>query len=307
MCARRVLLAAVPAALPACGGEVVVLGDDAPAIAFLRDGEPVERGAGLPVSGINSREADENPTLTGDLLEVFFTSRREPGLGRGDIWAASRSSRQLAFGEPELVRASSEFLETSPAISPDGLTLWFGSDRPGAMGGEGDLDIWRVERASRQHDWGEPRLEVTLNSTERDIPRSPTPGGWMPLASERSGASGGYQTYLARRLEGGDFSEPELLAELVVEGRSMVDGALSIDGRLLFFSRSAPEEPADLYLAWRFQPRGSFVGELALSALNTRSGERDPWLSPDGALLFFSTDRLGEEDIFAVPVRLPTF
>ena len=66
-------------AIAACGGEVITLGEATPEAVFLRDGVPVEAQAGLPVANINDRGPDENPTLTADLLEIYFTSRREIG------------------------------------------------------------------------------------------------------------------------------------------------------------------------------------------------------------------------------------
>src|SRR4029077_18458345 len=86
--------------------------------------------------------------------------------------------------------------ETSAAISADGLTLWFGSDRPG---GSGDLDIWMTTRATRGAAWSAPSNLKALSSANKDIPRPPGQHGLvMPPASDRA-TPGLYQTYLSER------------------------------------------------------------------------------------------------------------
>src|SRR3954467_9964908 len=57
---------------------------------------------------------------------------------------------------------NSAFIDAGPAISRDGLTLYFGSDRPGGFGG---LDLWVTERASLEAPWGAPvNLGAKVNS-----------------------------------------------------------------------------------------------------------------------------------------------
>jgi len=139
---RVVALAALP--FVACSADdTVTLGRAAP--------DPLFGDGGRPVDKINSNGDDEDPTLTADLLQIYFTSRRPGGSGNGDIWFATRASRTLPFDIDTLNPAvgeevNSEYQELSPAISRDGLTLWLASDRPGGLGG---LDIWQTERSSR--------------------------------------------------------------------------------------------------------------------------------------------------------------
>jgi Tol biopolymer transport system component len=45
-----------------------------------------------------------------------------------------------------------------------------------------------------------------------------------------------------------------------------------------------------------------FGAPAAVTDLNTASDERDPWLSPDGTPLFFSSDRSGRYEIYVASV-----
>ena len=46
--------------------------------------------------------------------------------------------------------------EGKPSLSSDGRELYFVSDRPGALGGPGDQDIYVSRRSSTEADWGPP-------------------------------------------------------------------------------------------------------------------------------------------------------
>src|SRR4051812_24308964 len=103
----------------------------------------------------------ENPTLTADSLQIFFTTNRNNGTN-SDVWFARRSAASEPFGAPEAVAAvNSDDRETSAAISADGLTLWWGSERPGGLG---NVDIWVSARASISGDWSAPLDLAPLNS-----------------------------------------------------------------------------------------------------------------------------------------------
>jgi hypothetical protein len=222
-----------------------------------------------------------NPTLTGDLLEIYFTSKQDAE----HIWMASRSSRTEAFGTPTVVTATvSTSRETSSAISQDGLTLWFGSDRDGGLG---QVDIWVTSRPDRNSAWTLPRNLAALNSTSRDIPRPPGQHGLvMPMASDRA-SPGDYQTMLATRATvSAEFSAPVPIPELDGNGPT-VDGCLTDDGLFLFFSRS---DPGDLYVAQRLSVTSPFGPAVPLSALNSTALESDPWMSPDQTELYFASE-----------------
>lgn len=252
------------------------------------------------VGALDSTADEENPTLTRDLLEIYFISDREDGSGDHDIWFARRSSVDEPFGEPEELSAiNTADFESSPALSADGLTLWFGSDREGGQGG---VDIWVTHRESRDDEWGEPENVSELNSDSDEIPRPLGDGETtMPLASRR-GADGLYKTYLARRSAPDEpFSAPELV-ESLVEGESVVvDAWLSDDGRELWYKRTEGGAPGDIYVARR-DGSGNFVGAEPATLVNSDAEERDPWVSADGRRIFFASDRGGDLAIYELSV-----
>jgi hypothetical protein len=295
------------AAAGACTGQTIALGDRMP--------RPYHFETPQIVAELRSPLArTDNPTLTADLLEIFFTSERA---GNGDVWFARRADSRQAFGAPAPIdEVNTSLFETSCAISADGLTLWFGSDRPG---GVGSTDIWVSSRPNRTASWSTPVNVVALNTAAEDIPRPPGQHGLvMPLSSKQSIAAP-YQTFLAARAgSGAPFGAPALVGELAFADRSTVDGFLTEDGLTLFFSSSPLQfltdgggpavdggglPTADLFVAWRQSVNDPFSATQPLDDLNTPGDERDPWLTADGKTLYFTSDRDGALDIYTAAVR----
>jgi hypothetical protein len=299
------------------GGKVVVLGSGSPVLYHF--------DAPVLVPELASTSRTDNPTLTGDLLEIYFTTDRVSG--NGDVWFATRASPDAPFGTAAAVTAvNGASFETSSAISTDGLTLWFGSDR---VGGAGGIDIWVSQRASRASAWSTPVAVLSLNSPADDIPRPPGQHGLvMPMASEVA-TPDHYQTYLAARATtGAPFAAPVAIPKLDYTDRSTVDGFLTDDGLTMFFSSAPVAAPADaaapadggkavdggsgtdagvaksdLFVAFRRSTSEDFGLVEPLTDLNTPADERDPWLTPDGTTLYFTSDRGGVLNIYTARVQ----
>ena len=110
-----------------------------------------------------------------------------------------------------------------------------------------------------------------------------------------------------------------LVSELANANSSTVDGFLTDDGLTLFYSsqplqfsarRGPPSDGgivtpfSDLFVAWR-QSTSERVFDFrqALDDLNTGGDERDPWLTPDGKTLYFTSDRDGALNIYTAAVK----
>jgi hypothetical protein len=292
----------------ACEGTVVNLGraplpavearpdqpvEAAPPTAPLQDsggGEAVAApvfGDVVLVAGVNSEFKDDNPTLTEDQLQLFFSSTRA---SNADVWFAERPSTAEVFSEPvRMATLSTDAFDSSPAVDADGLVLWVGTRSELGAGG---VDIWRSRRATRAQPWPAPVLVPELNSAQDDIPRPTGYGGLvMPLGSRRGGDL--YQTFLARRSSPDEvFGEPELVEELTRDGFSVADAFLTDDGLSLYYA-TASDGLGDLQVSRRARVDDPFGEPLALDSLNTEADERDPWLSLDGSTLYFASDREG--------------
>jgi hypothetical protein len=90
-----------------------------------------------------------------------------------------------------------------PALSPDGLSLYFASDRPGSVRGSlpGTLDLWMSQRLTKDSAWGSPvNLGPTVNSTYTEFaPNLSFDGHYLYFGSERTGGCGMRDVWAAYR------------------------------------------------------------------------------------------------------------
>ena len=98
---------------------------------------------------------------------------------------------------------NSAFQENYPSISPDGLALYFDSNRPG---GFGNTDIWVSRRATISSPWW-PAINVApLNSVamEKGLFVFSPDRRTIYFASARAGGFGGLDIYVANRVDPDD-------------------------------------------------------------------------------------------------------
>ena len=107
---------------------------------FLRVWDGSNWGAPRPMRALNSKFQETAPALSGDGKLLFFASDRPGGRGGSDIWVAKWDGAEYAWPLPLTERVNSPFDETDPAPAPDGLVLYFASNRPHQAVGIGEKE-----------------------------------------------------------------------------------------------------------------------------------------------------------------------
>jgi len=104
-------------------------------------GPPVDLGPTVNRLAVGSGGC---PHILADNLTLFFDSVYL-GLGSRDIWMTTRPTIDETWSEPVNIGApiNSPHYDAEVSLSADGLSLYFGSNRPG---GYGDRDIWFAMR-----------------------------------------------------------------------------------------------------------------------------------------------------------------
>jgi hypothetical protein len=243
-------------------------------------------------------EHDDDPALSENLLQIYFSSRREGGLGVGDIWYSERASVDDAWEPPTAVEElNSEQDETTVALAPDGLTIWISSDRDGGLGG---TDVWAATRSSQSSNWGPLELVEAISTAEDEIVRGITPAGDLLLAWREDVEDTPFDLYIARR-DGDSFLPPEPIAELNTTDNE-ADAFLATDNRVLYYTTDAAGED-DLVVAVRTDPDSPFVLVRALDELNSDSADRDPWVSSDQRFIVFASRRENDQSDLYLATR----
>ena len=222
-------------------------------------------------------------------------------------WTEAQKIDEVGGNSPEL---NTPYLDGCPIQSPDGRSLYMASNRPRYEGDtRTDLDIWVAHRTSRHAPFGAPRnLGAPVNTTADDFCPTPIRGDGLFFVSRKvtDESCGLGDIYFTRFDRGDGWREPRHLSceprgpnsSLDEQGPSFVQ----IGWRaLLYFSRSSPTFPGDMYvseLRWRGFGPAEPVAELNDPVAN----DIQPNVRKDGREVVFSSNRagtLGGQDIWA--------
>lgn len=251
--------------------------------------------APFSVIELNDPDAkDQDPTLPEDQREIFFFSDRG---GNADIWSSLRDSVDDAWESPLVVtELNSEEIEQNPAISRDGLRIWFYSRRE-------PLGIYFAERSSRGEPFSQP-TPVTITV--------PDPGGLaiapglddmelrMALSVGEAASRDLYE--VVRPSRAGSWGEAVLLSGVNSEKVESTPYLIDDGSELLFNSGRSGE--GDLFWAYREAPGLGFIRVAPLSDVNDPTAfESHPHLTVDRRFIYFGSDRSGNTDIFVAETR----
>ncbi|MBC8152904.1 MAG: OmpA family protein [Bacteroidetes bacterium] len=198
-------------------------------------------------------------------------------------------------------RVNSEYNEINPVISPDGNMLYYAriSHPQNTHGDKGSQDIWYSELQPDKQ-WGPARrMAAPLNKDDYNSAYSITPDGNTMLIKGAYN-NGTYETRgfsLTKRTATG-WSAPQKMNVAGYESMSKGQfdcGFLSADGKVLLmaFSEKKNSKEDDIYVSFR-QKDNSWSKPASIGLdVNTKFTETTPFLAPDGATLYFSSDREG--------------
>jgi len=110
------------------------------------------------------------PWISPDGLSLVFVSVRPGAAGQTDIWETRRPDRHSPWAAPALLgdAVNTAAGEDNLALSPDGLTLYFSTDRSGTA------DIWTSRRKSAAAPW-EPATPLGPDVNSPAAERNPRP------------------------------------------------------------------------------------------------------------------------------------
>jgi hypothetical protein len=212
-------------------------------------------------------------------------------------WSAALKIDTINGNSSELNTPS---LDGCPIESPDGLSLYMASNRPGGLGG---LDIWVAHRASSAAPFGAPEnLGEPVNSAADDFCPTPVRGKGLFFVSREAlpGSCGQGDIYFTSRHPVRGWNDPQRLAcapdgpntALDEQGPSFVDLGRR---QLLYFSSSSvtPAVAGDIYVSAR-RNGAPFGPAIAVMGLNdATANDIQPNVRKDGLEVVFTSNRAG--------------
>ncbi|MET0230954.1 MAG: hypothetical protein ABW186_08505 [Rhodanobacteraceae bacterium] len=229
------------------------------------------------------------------------------------------------WSDPQRVDAiDTEAAEGCPIEAPDGLSLYFASNRA-AVDALGKQDIWRAFRATVQSPWGAAEnLGAPVNTPEFDYCPTPLAGGGLLFVSSQQTADDCYpgdtppppptggpsagDIFSSREDPANVWSAPANLG-CYPNGPNTAGAEFSpsrvqtAEGTFLFFSSNGypDSESQDIYMSEMLDD-GTVTAGVRVAELSTSADDRMPNVRADGLEIVFSSNRAGgtafDQDIY---------
>jgi len=189
---------------------------------------------------------------------------------------------------------NSPFADRAPELSPDGLSLYFASNRPGGFGA---TDIYVARRAGPDQPWGPPaNLGAVINTPGIDAPGHLSRDGHrLYFTSGRAGGFGSNDIWVSWRVNTNDDFAWETPVNLGPEVNSAgFEGGITLRLPELYVAsdRVAPGGALHIFLS-ALGPGGTFGPAVLVEELSSEGNDLRPTIRFDGRELFLSSDRPG--------------
>lgn len=169
------------------------------------------------------------PRLSADELTIYFSGFAVGG--DANLYLAHRNARADAFEVPSrIANVNTSSNEFDPTVSPDALSIWFGSNR---LPSQGD-HLYIATRRSTLSQFGDAAL-ATINAADTSLidgqPFLTADGQELWFTSNRAGGTA-FEIWRAPRVSDG-FGTPVAVDELNTPGNDL-PGWLSADNCRLY-------------------------------------------------------------------------
>jgi hypothetical protein len=216
-------------------------------------------------------------------------------VAQGGTAGAGGASDAGATSDPVGPLADGMARDTDPTFTADLTELYFMTTRANAS-----KNIWKSVRADGAAEWGTPTAVAELSSGyQEENPRVSADGLRLWFFTDRDRALG--TIWEVTRATTTDPWGP--LAPVpglsVGSGSSNVSAGMNADATLAVLSAAAPGAGGyDLFRFERTSADEPFGAPTLITEVNSASDDFDPYLSPNGLALAFSSNRRGTFDIF---------
>jgi Tol biopolymer transport system component len=199
-------------------------------------------------------------------------------------WGAPVNVESIPGNSSDINTSSNEGY---PIQSPDGLSLYIVSDRPGGSGGS---DIYVARRVHKDDPWGATEnLGLPVNSSANEHSPTPVPGHGLYFVSARPGSCGPSpnEDIYFTRFKDGAWEQPQNLGCQINSAFGEASPSYFEDESeraILYFSSNRAGNQ-DIYFSVDFGP-----AQLA-PELNTASNDVRPNVRKDGLEIVFDSNR----------------
>ena len=237
---------------------------------------------------------DSRPRFSPDERTVYFYSMRPGGAGDRDLYTATRASVSQPFSTPlNLAELNTAQIDRDPAITPDGLQIFFSSNRP-----SGEYEIWTATRATTADPFSAPQLTTLgMASIVEYFVAISHDGLRLYFSATHPGTLGGFDIWYSTRTSTAvAFGAPQNFA---AANSTFNDYAVAIsaDELEVYFS-STRGGSIQIYRMTRATTTSAWSTPAVVPAVSVGSESHPSWLSLDGRRFYFSHQASGVSQIY---------
>ncbi len=240
---------------------------------------------GFISTSMNERDFSVSP----DGNEIYFTVSSPKSTFQTIVF--SKRVKPGQWTKPEVVSFAGQFSDLEPAISTDGSTLYFASNRPTTGTTPKDFDIWKVMRFG--NGWGVPEnLGSTINTESDEFYPSITKSGNLYFTAQYKNGIGREDIYVSSPANG-NYQKPTVLDSAVNTKAYEFNAFVSPDEKFILFTSYGRKDDTgggDLYISVKDEGN-KWKPSVNLRELNSPQLDYCPAVSPDGKILFSTSER----------------
>ncbi|MEP5612941.1 MAG: OmpA family protein [Cyclobacteriaceae bacterium] len=212
-------------------------GDEDIVVSYFRDGAWTE--ARSVSSRINSQLNEGACTISADGKVMIFTScDKRDSFGSCDLYISRKAGEQWSKPRNLGKSVNSQYWESQPALSADGKTIYFSSNRPGGQGGR---DLWFSEYANKG--WSKPiNLGNSINSFKDETTPFIHPNGETIFFSSNSFVGmGGFDLMRSSKMDS-SWTDPTNLGYPINSHDDEVALLIAGDGKTAYFAKEEQKD-----------------------------------------------------------------
>ncbi len=225
--------------------------------------------------------------------EAYFTAQSYQG-ELSVILSIEKENNE--WSEPEIASFSGKYQDLEPFLSPDGLMLFFASNRPvnDSMDIPKDFDIWYVQRKSRSSEWSDPiNLGYPVNSKNNEFYPSISNNFNLYFTCDKPGSKGKDDIYLSKYVNG-HYSDPIALSDSINSEGYEFNAYVSLDETYIIFSgynRADGMGSGDLYISYKNADGIWSLAENLGPEINSEKMDYCPYVDTNTNTLYFTSKR----------------
>jgi len=239
--------------------------------------------------------------MTANHDEIYFTVQ---SYKKEYSFIAYIKKVQNKWTKPAVVSFSGMYKDLEPFLSPNGLQLFFASNRINNQSKEikKDVDIWVVERASLHSNWSAPKnIGSAINTKADEYYPSVTNTGDLFFTAAYKDAKGKEDIYVSRFVNG-VYTKPVSLGTGVNSEKYEFNAFVAPDESFILFTSYGRKDDlgrGDLYISYKGKDNSWMPAKHLDNSINSANIDYCPFVDVATNTLYFTSERNNLKNSFS--------